>query len=71
MRKAQKTQIEQTTSLLEQAQKEIKRALERKKSDMVLELTVQCQEAAIAIGNMIEPEKGADAIVRRLGGGVG
>ncbi|MCI9142959.1 MAG: hypothetical protein HFH87_10100 [Lachnospiraceae bacterium] len=66
MRKTQKTQAEQTISLLQQAHKEIKRALERKKSDIVLELTVQCQEAAIALGTMMEAEAGGETIVHLL-----
>lgn len=66
MRKAQKTQLEQTLSLLQEAHKEIKRTLERKKSDIVLELTMQCQEAAIAMGTMIEAEAGGEAVVHLL-----
>lgn len=66
MRKAQKTQAEQTISLLQQAHKEIKRALERKKSDFVLELAVQCQEAAIALGTMSETEAGGETAVHLL-----
>ncbi len=58
MRKAQKAQAEKTISLLEQAHREIRRALEKKEIGTVLGLAGQCQEAAIEMGTMIEAEEG-------------
>ena len=66
MRKAQKAQVEQTISLLQQAQNEIKRALEKKNADIVLELAAQSQEAAIAVGTLMEAEAGGEAAVHLL-----
>ncbi|MFG6332488.1 MAG: CDP-glycerol glycerophosphotransferase family protein [Lachnospiraceae bacterium] len=66
MRKWKKTQVEKMISLLGQAHKEIKRALEKKESDIVLELTEQCQEAAIETGGIIEAEEGGNAAAVHL-----
>lgn len=58
MRKTQKSQAEDTIDLMDRALGEIRKALERKETELVLDLLGQCQDAAIAVGNMIENEEG-------------
>lgn len=58
MRKSQKSQAEHTIDLLDKALGEIKKALERRETDLVLDLLGQCQDAAIEVGTMIETEEG-------------
>ena len=58
MRKSQKSQAEHTIDLMDTALGEIRKALERKETGLVLDLLGQCQDAAIAVGNMIEAEEG-------------
>lgn len=63
MRKAQKKQVEEFVKSLSQANKEIRKAMEREeKPSLALELLEQCQEGAISLGNMIEQIEGENAI---------
>lgn len=66
MRRIQKQQAEQGIALLEQAHKEIKRQIERRKTDEVKNLLEQCQQYAIALGEMIEKEAGEGTTMVRL-----
>ena len=54
MRKAQKRQIEEFTTLLKQAHKEIKRCIETHNTAAAMDLLAQCQEGAVRTGELIE-----------------
>ena len=58
MRKAQKRQIEETIGQMEEAHDEIKRCIEKGIAVQAQELLADCQNAAIAIGTMIEAIEG-------------
>lgn len=58
MRKYQKKQIQQIIDLLEQAQQQLLIAIEKGKKEEALQLLADCQDGAIAIGNMIEESEG-------------
>lgn len=66
MRKSQKSQVEDTITLLDKALGEIRKALERKEIELILDLLGQCQEAAVAVGTMIEAEEGEGTTAVRL-----
>ena len=66
MRTAQKKQLEDFMELLEQAQDEIKNAIEQKKIENALRLLGDCQEGAISVGNLIEKTEGEDAAAIQL-----
>ena len=54
MRKTQKEQVESFVSLLEQAHEEIKTNIEKGNVEPVLVTLADCQEGAVALGNLIE-----------------
>ena len=54
MRKAQKRQIEEIISQMEEAHNEVKRCIEQRLIAQAQELLADCQNAAVAIGTMIE-----------------
>lgn len=58
MRKAQKRQVEDFVSLLQQAHKGIQKALECKNISLALHLLEQCQEGAVSLGEFIEKTEG-------------
>lgn len=58
MRKYQKKQIQQIMDLLDQAQQQLLIAIEKGKKEETLQLLADCQDGAIAIGNMIEEAEG-------------
>lgn len=58
MRKAQKRQIEETIRQMEEAHDEIKRCIEKKIAVQAGELLADCQNAAVAIGTLIEETEG-------------
>ncbi len=58
MRKQQKEQISNILTLLEQVHREIYRLLEKAQTQQVMQLLVDCQDAAIAIGTQIEKTEG-------------
>lgn len=58
MRKAQKDLMTNFLKLLEQAHEQIKEAIEQKHLEAVLELLRDCQEGALALGNLIEKSGG-------------
>lgn len=58
MRKAQKRQIEETVRLMEEAHDEMKKCMEKGTAVQVGELLEDCQNAAIAIGTLIEDIEG-------------
>lgn len=58
MRKAQKRQIEETIMQMEEAHDEMKRCMEKGIAAQAEELLVECQNAAIAIGTLIEGTEG-------------
>lgn len=60
MRKAQKRQIEEFTTLLKQAHKEIKRCIETHNTAAAMDLLAQCQEGAVQTGELIEKTEGED-----------
>lgn len=66
MRTVQKKQLEDFMELLEQAQDEIKNAIEQKKIENALRLLGDCQEGAISVGNLIEKTEGEDAAAIQL-----
>lgn len=66
MRKAQKRQIEEFTTLLEQAHKEIKRCIETHNTAAAMDLLAQCQEGAVRTGELIEKTEGEDCPAIRL-----
>ncbi len=61
MRKAQKTQIEETFALMGKAHEEIRRQIADGNRENVLRLLNDCQEGAIQAGNLIEQIEGEDA----------
>lgn len=58
MRKAQKQQIEETIRQMEEAHNEMKRCIEQKNAVQAQELLLDCQNAAVAIGTLIEDTEG-------------
>lgn len=58
MRKAQKQQIEETIRLIEEAHGEIKKTIGKGHIEQAKELLADCQNAAVAIGTMIEDIEG-------------
>ena len=58
MRKAQKRQIEETIRQMEEAHDEIKRCMEKGIAVQAQELLADCQNAAAAIGTLIEDTEG-------------
>ena len=58
MRKAHKRKIEETIRLMEEAHDEMKRCIERGAAAQVGELLADCQDAAAAMGTMIEDTEG-------------
>lgn len=58
MRKAHKRQIEETIRQMEEAHDEIKRCIEEGIAAQAEELLVDCQNAAVAIGTLIENTEG-------------
>lgn len=67
MRKAQKKQAEEFVESLGQANKKIRKAMERGgQATLALDLLGQCQEGAITLGNMIEQLEGEDTAAVRL-----
>lgn len=58
MRKAQKEQAESFITLLEQAHEEIKANIEKGNLEPVLVTLADCQDGAIALGNLIETYEG-------------
>lgn len=58
MRKAQKRQIEEFISLLEEAHGNIERYIENQNIDTAVSLLEQCQEGALHLGNLIESVEG-------------
>lgn len=58
MRKAQKQQAEDFVKLLGQAHDEIKKAIEKRNSSAALSLLADCQDGAIALGELIERAEG-------------
>ena len=62
MRKEQKEQLVDFIKLVDEAHKEIKKNLEKKNFQSVLELLENCQNGAIAIGNLIEKTEGAEFV---------
>lgn len=66
MRRTQRQQAEQGIQLLEQAHKEIREQIERQKTGVAENLLEQCQQYAIALGQMIEKEEGEGTAVVRL-----
>ncbi len=61
MRKAQKTQIEETFSLMEKAHEEIRKWLAQGNRENVLQLLGDCQDGAIQSGSLIEQTEGGDS----------
>ena len=66
MRKFQKKQIEEIISLLEQAQEQFLISIEKKNVTDALQLLSDCQDGAIAIGNMIEESEGEGFVTVKL-----
>lgn len=62
MRKAQKKQAEEFIALLEQVHHEIKQAVTNKNTFESQELLTQCQQGAIALGDLIEATEGEGAV---------
>lgn len=58
MRKAQKQQAEEFVELLGQVHKEIEKAVSEKRNEDAQSLLVQCQQGAIALGELIEKTEG-------------
>ena len=61
MRKTQKTQIEQTLTLMGKVHEEIRKQMTEGRKENVLQLLNDCQEGAIQTGNLIEQAEGEDA----------
>lgn len=66
MRKYQKKQIQQIIELLEQAHEQFLMSLENKKRTESLHLLTDCQDGAIAIGNMIEESEGEGFVTVKI-----
>ena len=60
MRKTQKRQIEETIRQMEEAHGEMKRYIEKGIVAQVEELLADCQNAAVAIGTLIENTEGEE-----------
>ena len=60
MRKAQKRQIGEITGQMEEAHDEIKRCMEKGMPRQAQQLLADCQDAAVAIGGLIEDTEGED-----------
>ncbi len=60
MRKAQKQQIEETIRQMEEAHDEMKRCIEKGITAQAKELLADCQNAAVAIGTLIENTEGQE-----------
>ena len=58
MRKAQKRQVEETIRQMEEAHVELKRCIEMGIAAQAEELLADCQDAAVAIGTLIEDTEG-------------
>ena len=58
MRKAQKQQIEETIRQMEEAHDELKMYIEKRIIVQAKELLADCQNAAVAIGTLIENTEG-------------
>ncbi len=61
MRKAQKTQIEETFSLMGKVHEEIRKQMAEGNRENVMQLLNDCQEGAIQAGNLIEQTEGEGA----------
>ena len=66
MRKAQKTQIEETLALMGKVHEEIRKQIAEGRKENVLQLLNDCQEGAIQAGNLIEQVEGEEAPSLRL-----
>ena len=62
MRKAQKTQIEETFSLMGKVHEEIRKQISEGNREAAMQLLSDCQEGAIQAGNLIEQTEGEDAL---------
>lgn len=62
MRRMQKEQAIDGIKLLEQAHREIKKQMEKGKTEIVMDLLRQCQETAIELGQMIEETEGEGTV---------
>ena len=60
MRKAQKQQAEDFIKVLGEAHDEIRKAIEKKNISAAMSLLADCQDGAIALGNLIESTEGED-----------
>ncbi|MCI9336290.1 MAG: hypothetical protein HFH93_01925 [Lachnospiraceae bacterium] len=60
MRKAQKQQAEDFIKVLGEAHDEIRKAIEKKNISAAMSLLADCQDGAIALGNLIESSEGED-----------
>jgi hypothetical protein len=60
MRKAQKEQVQDFVGLLEEAHEQIRLDLEKKQVEIVLQLLADCQNGAVALGDLIEKCEGED-----------
>ncbi len=60
MRKVQKKQAEDFIRILGLAHEEIKRAIEKRRNDIVMELLAQCQDGVVKLGGMIEDIEGGE-----------
>lgn len=58
MRKFQKTQAEEFVALLGQAHDEIRKAMEKKNTEAARSILADCQDGAIALGELIEKAEG-------------
>ena len=58
MRKKQKEQVENFIGLLKQAHGQLKKIMEKQDFSEALELLEECQNGAIAMGNLIENTEG-------------
>ena len=66
MRKQQKIQAEEMINLLSQAHDEIRKAIGVGENKEALALIVQCQDAAIQLGNLIEQTVGESCATIRI-----
>ncbi len=66
MRKQQKIQAEEMINLLSQAHDEIRKAIGVGENKEALALIVQCQDAAIQLGNLIEQTEGESCATIRI-----
>ena len=61
MRKFQKKQAEDFVELLGQVHEEIRNAVEKKNIASALTLLADCQDGAVALGNLVEEAEGEEA----------